>query len=379
MTTRETMDTNKSDIKSDDLPDALTEMNDRTNLLKEKGDLDGAEMLGRRTLEMTEKEFGSENLHTFRAMANLGNILRMIGAYEEAETFVRRGLAGFEKMEGVAYYLPWAMHMLGTLLTEKGDLDEAEEILRRALEEYQGNRFEDDSTPEDRETLECVMHLGRLLRQKADELSDENDEIETLYRRALSGLENLLGAEHPDTLTCMDELATVLSDKGKADACEVLLRRLLERREKVLGPEHPDTLRNLHNLGCLLCEKGDKAAAEALFRRALKGEEKKLGIEHPYTLRTSHALGSLLCEKGENDEAAALYCHALKDLKKALESDYRKTIKIVNDYCSLLTRQGDSSSAVALYLQTITWVNTVLGADHFISPILADKLAALGK
>lgn len=352
-------------------------LNELAILLLDKREMDEAGLFCRQALAGYEKVLGPEHLLTFRALANLGNVLREEGSYKEAEPLVRRALEGFEKMHDSCYYLPWALHLLGTLLTEKGDLGEAEAVMRRALEEYQGNRFEGDVRPEDRETLECTMHLAQLLRQKVADLSDEDDEIETLYRQALTGFETLLGAEHPDTLMCMDELVTVLFNKGQYDGCEVLLRRLLERQEKVLGLEQPATLRSLHNLGCLLIDTDDKASAEALFRRALTGEQKNLSAEDPTTLRTVHMLSILLCKKGDNDEAAALYRHGLENLEKALESDHRETIKIVDDYCALLTQQGDSNSAIDLFQRTLTWVKNVLGPDHFISPILRDKIASL--
>ena len=43
---------------------------------------------------------------------------------------------------------------------------------------------------------------------------------------------------------------------------------MLEASERVLGPEHPDTLTSVNNLAFLLKSKGDYAGAEPLFRRA---------------------------------------------------------------------------------------------------------------
>ena len=52
----------------------------------------------------------------------------------------------------------------------------------------------------------------------------------------------VLGEEHPDLLTSVGNLASVLGNQGKYEAAETLHRRDLEGREKVLGVEHPDTL-----------------------------------------------------------------------------------------------------------------------------------------
>jgi hypothetical protein len=45
-------------------------------------------------------------------------------------------------------------------------------------------------------------------------------------------------------------------------------RRGLEAREKVLGREHPDTLTSVNNLDSVLCRQGKYDEVEATHRRA---------------------------------------------------------------------------------------------------------------
>jgi hypothetical protein len=49
----------------------------------------------------------------------------------------------------------------------------------------------------------------------------------------------------------------------------------------VLGPEHPNTLTSVNNRAALLETKGEYAAAEHLYRRALESARKVLGPDHP--------------------------------------------------------------------------------------------------
>jgi tetratricopeptide (TPR) repeat protein len=51
----------------------------------------------------------------------------------------------------------------------------------------------------------------------------------------------------------------------------------------VLGPQHPDTASSLNNLALLLKTQGDYAAARPLFERALAIFENVLGTDHPNT------------------------------------------------------------------------------------------------
>src|SRR5437764_1434350 len=101
-----------------------------------------------------------------------------------------------------------------------------------------------------------------------------------MHRRALEGYEKVLGPEHPDTLTSVSKLGSVLESQGKYEKAEVIHRRALEGYEKVLGPEHPHTLASVNNLGWMLESQGKYEEAEAMHRRALEGYEKVLGPEH---------------------------------------------------------------------------------------------------
>ena len=112
-----------------------------------------------------------------------------------------------------------------------------------------------------------------------------------LYRRALESRERVLGAEHPDTLGSVNNLAYCLETLGDAPAALPLYRRALEGHERVLGAEHPDTLISVGNLASCLQALGDASAALPLYRRALGSRERVLGAEHPDTL-SSAVLGS---------------------------------------------------------------------------------------
>ena len=53
------------------------------------------------------------------------------------------------------------------------------------------------------------------------------EEAEQMNRRALEGYEKVLGREHPDTLTSVNNLASVLRYQGKYEEAEQMNRRAL--------------------------------------------------------------------------------------------------------------------------------------------------------
>jgi len=61
-----------------------------------------------------------------------------------------------------------------------------------------------------------------------------------------------LGANHPNTLTSVSNLALVLKKQGRYQEAELMNRRVLEVWEKELGANHPDTLISVSNLASVL-------------------------------------------------------------------------------------------------------------------------------
>jgi len=58
-----------------------------------------------------------------------------------------------------------------------------------------------------------------------------------------------LGAEHPDTLTSMANLASTYRNQGRWKEAEELDVQVVEMSSRVLGAEHPGTLISMANLG----------------------------------------------------------------------------------------------------------------------------------
>ena len=50
----------------------------------------------------------------------------------------------------------------------------------------------------------------------------------------------VLGQEHPDTLTIIDDLASTYRDQGRWKEAEELEVKVMETSLRVLGQEHPD-------------------------------------------------------------------------------------------------------------------------------------------
>ena len=76
---------------------------------------------------------------------------------------------------------------------------------------------------------------------------------------------SVLGEEHPDTLTSMNNLSGTLKAQRDLPGARTYQERVLNIRRRVLGEEHPDTILWAWNLYRTLIEMKDKKAAQQVF------------------------------------------------------------------------------------------------------------------
>ena len=231
----------------------------------------------RRALEAIERVLGREHPDTLTSVYNLAALLKSKGDYDAAEPLVppRAGDPRARAGSRACRYAHLRQQSGATARGAKVTTDAAEPLLPPRAG---GQRA--DARAASNPNAHSVNNLASLLDEKGD-----YDAAEPLYRRALEARERVLGREHPETLTSVNNLAELLHSKGDYDAAEPLFRRALEAGERMLGREHPATLSSVNNLAALLRSKGDYDAAEPLYRRALGGPGARAG---PRASRYAH-------------------------------------------------------------------------------------------
>ncbi|MEE8455441.1 MAG: tetratricopeptide repeat protein, partial [Limibaculum sp.] len=81
---------------------------------------------------------------------------------------------------------------------------------------------------------------------------ERHDEAERLFRQALEIAAKTIGAEHPNYVGGLNNLANLLRDMGRYDEAERLFRQALEIGKKTIGAGHPNYAVLLNNLANLL-------------------------------------------------------------------------------------------------------------------------------
>ena len=98
----------------------------------------------------------------------------------------------------------------------------------------------------DEDTVTLLGWVGRYDYERGDYQS-----ATTLFQRQLETRQTLLGEEHPDTLTSLNNLAGTLWAQGDLTGARKLQEQVADAHRRVLGDEHPATLTSLGNLAAL--------------------------------------------------------------------------------------------------------------------------------
>jgi len=211
--------------------------------------------------------------------------------------------------------------------------------------------------------------LASLLFKSARYLADRGQytEAEPLYLRALRIWEQVLGPEHPQVATVVNNLAILRAMQGKYIEAEPLCQRALHIWEQVLGPEHPDMAYPLVNLAILYTQQRRYAEAEPLYQRALHIKEQALGPEHPDVALLLNNLANLYREQGMYAEAEPLYQRALRIQEQTLGPEHPDVAFPLFNLAIIYPDQGKYAEAELFYQRALAIREQSLGQHHPIT------------
>ncbi len=197
-----------------------------------------------------------------------------------------------------------------------------------------------------------------------------------LERQTLAQRRQILGEEHPDTVTTIGNVGVYLDSAGKLDEVEPFYREALEKSRRVRGNAAPETLTVLANIGNMLRGRGRYAEAEPYFREALDGRRRVLGESHRDTLSSLNDWAKLEAETGKLAEAEAGYRDVLARRRKVLGEDSHDTLRTANDLGVLLKKQGRLPEAIAQFREIVDKYRRLLGEVHPSTLSLIQNLGA---
>jgi tetratricopeptide (TPR) repeat protein len=208
-------------------------------------------------------------------------------------------------------------------------------------------------------TLTSMNNLAEVLGNQG-----KYEQAEEMHQQVLRLYERVLGKEHPGTLTSMNNLAEVQSNQGKYEQAEEMHRQVLRLRETVLGKEHPSTLTSMNNLAGVLNNQGKYSQAEEMHRQELRLCETVLGKEHPNTLTSMNNLAKVLGGQGKYEQAEEMHRQVLRLRETVVGKEHPDTLTSMNNLARVLNNQGKYEQAEEMHRQVLRLYETVLGKEH---------------
>ncbi|KAF9884697.1 hypothetical protein FE257_001326 [Aspergillus nanangensis] len=190
------------------------------------------------------------------------------------------------------------------------------------------------------------------------------NEAEFLYGKVLETRKQVLGPDHPDTLTSMANLASTYQNQGRWKEAEKLGTQVIQKRKMVLGREHPSTLTSMANLALTYRHQGRWKEAEELGVQVMKISKQILGSEHPDTLTSMTNLASTYRYQGRWKEAEELEIQVLEISKQVLGAEHPDTLTSMANLALTYWNQGRWKEAEELGVQVIETHKQVLGPEH---------------
>ncbi len=230
------------------------------------------------------------------------------------------------------------LQALAATMNTLGLADRAEPVLTDALNirrEILGSDHPD--------TLTSAHAMGSLL-GGLGKYDAAYERLQDTYERRV----RTLGANHPDTLITANSMGGILRYLGRLDEAATVWQQTLEKRRKVLGSDHPRTLISLNNVGVIHAIRGNLEGAEDAWRELLERRKQLYGVEHPTYRSSITNLGLLLAERGKLTEARALLEESLESRLNSLGEKHPSTLGTMSMLANLLAEMKDPGAASLL-------------------------------
>ncbi|ADB73621.1 FxSxx-COOH system tetratricopeptide repeat protein [Geodermatophilus obscurus] len=177
----------------------------------------------------------------------------------------------------------------------------------------------------------------------------------------------VLGPNHPDTLTAANSLTLALFAVGEGKSAHALSEDTLQRCRRVLGPDHATTLLAATALTVALNHRGAAEPARALGQDTLQRCRRVLGPDHITTLWAAAALAVARAVLGEVEPARSLGQDTLQRCRRVLGPDHVITLLAAGALAVALVVLGEVEPARSLGQDTLQRCRRVLGPDHVIT------------
>jgi serine/threonine protein kinase/Tfp pilus assembly protein PilF len=203
----------------------------------------------------------------------------------------------------------------------------------------------------------------------------EYDKAIAFMSRACDTFRQAVGADHPDSLTSMNNLAAAYKAAGQHSPAIRLLEEVLAKRQQQPGPDHHDTLQTMNNLAVIYHDAGRLDKALPLLEKTLAKCQEKLGPDHSLTLACMNNLAMAYEDDAQLDKALSLYQEVVAKRSATLGPDHPDTVDSLNNLAATYEAAGQFDRALPLLEQVLAKRKQWQGPDHPHTLIAMNNLA----
>lgn len=153
-----------------------------------------------------------------------------------------------------------------------------------------------------------------------------------------------LGAHLNDALS-MNDLAVDLWHQRRFEEAEAPLIEMFQLCQQVLGNEHPDTLSAMNNLALLYLRQGRLAEAERWYIEILEVRRRALGRAHRKTVASMKRLARLYTRQARYEDAEPLLLEAYQSFEARFGLEHKLTVRVIKRLVSLYDSWGRATEA----------------------------------
>lgn len=182
--------------------------------------------------------------------------------------------------------------------------------------------------------------------------------------RALGLRRDLLGKDHPDTLSSREAMGEHQLRKGELEASVDTFEKAMEDRRRVSGPEHHDTLQLAARLATALRLHGELDRAEALYRTTCDALFRSVGRNHPLALETTNEMAMAIRINGKEAEAEKILREVLPRMREHLAEDAPILNQTLANLVLALRARGALDEAEVMQRELVEFRSRLLGEEH---------------
>ncbi|KAF2465569.1 uncharacterized protein BDR25DRAFT_360508, partial [Lindgomyces ingoldianus] len=184
----------------------------------------------------------------------------------------------------------------------------------------------------------------------------------------------ILGEEHPDTISAMNNLAVTLGDQGKLDESIAMLKNVYREITMLLGNYHPLskvvcanlTKRSLGRFAELYLQTPQESEEE-LCQQTLSDFEQTFGHQHPSNILLAKLIADVYKDQDQLDKEEQMYRRALKCSEDvfSLENLENSThCDLVSSLGQLYLRRGKLADAEEVFRRELQRYEKAPGLEH---------------